>query len=95
MQFDFVQTIPFKLVMNGQPHARLNSYHGPKRQLLGNHAGHAAPAWRNVHELPGQTAALGKNRHNVQEQGSKILLSRLPVDVGEKEVEVSARDCDG
>lgn len=89
MQFDFVQTISFKLVMNGQPHARLNSYYGPKRQILGNHAGHAAPAWRNVHELPGQTAALGKNRHNVQEQGSKILLSRLPVDVGEKEVEVS------
>ncbi|KAF9456466.1 hypothetical protein BDZ94DRAFT_1177637 [Collybia nuda] len=73
--------------MNGQPHARLNSYHGPKRQLLGNQAGHAAPAWRNVHELPGQTVALAKNRQNVQDQGSKILLSRLPVDVGEKEVE--------
>jgi THO complex subunit 4 len=80
--------------MNGQPYARLNSYHGPKRQLLGNHAGHVAPAWRNVHELPGQTIALAKTRHNMQEQGSRILLSMLPVDVGEKEVEVSVRDCE-
>lgn len=72
--------------MNGYPYARLNTFHGPKRQLLGNKAGHAAPAWRtNVMPLPGQ--GIAGNSRDV-EQGSKIFLSRLPVDVGEKEVEV-------
>ena len=73
--------------MNGYPYARLNTFHGPKRQLLGNKAGQAAPAWRMNVPTPGQgQAAKGKN---MVEQGSKIFLSRLPVDVGEKEVEVS------
>ncbi|KAG5642086.1 hypothetical protein DXG03_003639 [Asterophora parasitica] len=68
--------------MSGQPYARLNNFHGPKRQLLGNHAGHAAPAWKT--NAPLQSAGKGKQ---VLETGSKIFLSRLPLDVSEKEVE--------
>ncbi|CAL1699276.1 unnamed protein product [Somion occarium] len=59
-------------------YARFNTYHGPKRQLLGNQAGHTAPAWRV------NTPAAGKKPID---QGSKILLSRLPLDVGDDEVE--------
>jgi len=72
--------------------ARINSYHGTKRQLLGNQAGHAAPAWRNSN-LPASGPS-GINGHatlaskKLLEQGSKILLSNLPMDVGETEIEV-------
>lgn len=69
--------------MNGHSYARLNTFHGPKRQLLGNQAGHTPPAWRmDVVPTPGQVL-----QGQAVEQGSKIFLSRLPVDVGEKEVE--------
>ncbi|KAG0696594.1 hypothetical protein DFH29DRAFT_812790 [Suillus ampliporus] len=50
------------------------SYHGAKRTLLGNQAGNVPPAWRDA-------------KDKQKERGSKILLSRLPVDVGETEVE--------
>ncbi|KAI0942071.1 hypothetical protein AcV7_002603 [Taiwanofungus camphoratus] len=66
-------------------HARLNAYHGTKRQLLGNQAGHAAPAWHTNHPVHGKKLA---GPSNAVEKGSKILLSRLPSDVGENEVEV-------
>ncbi|KAG2139561.1 hypothetical protein BD769DRAFT_207114 [Suillus cothurnatus] len=55
-------------------HARITSYHGAKRNLLGNQAGNVPPAWRD-------------SKDKQKERGSKILLSRLPVDVGETEVE--------
>ncbi|KAJ7634845.1 hypothetical protein FB45DRAFT_743001 [Roridomyces roridus] len=66
-----------------QPY-RLNNFHRPKSQLLGNQAGHAPPAWRtaSTSALPG--AAKGKQPAT---DGSKIFLSRLPMDVGETEVE--------
>ncbi|KAF5381276.1 hypothetical protein D9615_008379 [Tricholomella constricta] len=70
-------------MMIGQPYARLNDFHGPKQQLLGNFAGHAAPAWK-TNVLP--QVPLGKGKL-AMEQGSKIFLSRLPLDVGETEVE--------
>ncbi|KII87589.1 hypothetical protein PLICRDRAFT_42096 [Plicaturopsis crispa FD-325 SS-3] len=54
-----------------RPHPRANTFHGPKRQLLGNQAGHAPPAWRAGNMV----------------EGSKIIISRLPTDVGETEVE--------
>lgn len=75
--------------MTGLPYARQNTFHGPKRQLLGNQAGLAPPAWRtaNVSTLSGMP---GKGKNVAVEQGSKIFLSRLPVDVGEKEVEVTS-----
>ncbi|KAG2156804.1 uncharacterized protein EDB93DRAFT_1125721 [Suillus bovinus] len=57
-----------------RPQARITSYHGAKRNLLGNQAGNVPPAWRD-------------SKAKQKEQGSKILLSRLPVDVGETEVE--------
>lgn len=73
--------------------ARLNSYHGPKRQLLGNPAGHVPPAWRNANVPAGlphnANVASGSGTKKVVEVGSKILLSNLPMDVGENEVEVS------
>ena len=69
------------------PYARLNTFHGPKRQLLGNHAGKAPPSWRTT----APTDASVSNGSAVREQGSRIFLSRLPVDVGEKDVEASAR----
>ena len=50
-------------------------YHSSKRHLLGNQAGHVPPAWRDQKQ---------------KDQGSKILLSRLPPDVGELEVEESS-----
>ncbi|KAG1736078.1 uncharacterized protein EDB91DRAFT_534840 [Suillus paluster] len=53
---------------------RITSYHGAKRNLLGNQAGNVPPAWRD-------------SKDKQKERGSKILLSRLPVDVGETEVE--------
>lgn len=76
------------------PYARLNTFHGPKRQLLGNHAGKPPPSWRTTAPTgPGQTDATVSNGSPAREQGSRIFLSRLPVDVGEKDVEASAR-CD-
>ncbi|KAG2747142.1 hypothetical protein P692DRAFT_20835919 [Suillus brevipes Sb2] len=57
-----------------RPQARITSYHGVKRNLLGNQAGNVPPAWRD-------------SKDKQKERGSKILLSRLPVDVGETEVE--------
>ncbi|KAG1823565.1 uncharacterized protein BJ212DRAFT_1262234 [Suillus subaureus] len=57
-----------------RPQARITSYHGAKRNLLGNQAGNVPPAWRD-------------SKDKQKERGSKILLSRLPVDVGETEVE--------
>ncbi|KAH0578290.1 hypothetical protein H2248_003916 [Termitomyces sp. 'cryptogamus'] len=71
--------------MNVNPYARLNTFHGPKRQLLGNHAGHAAPAWKNV---PAQgPSSAGKGKQTQLDPGSKIFLSRLPSDVKDSEVE--------
>ncbi|KAF9239883.1 hypothetical protein BU15DRAFT_87883 [Melanogaster broomeanus] len=62
--------------MQGQPRpsSRIATYHNAKSQLLGNQAGQVPPAWRD-------------QKPNIKEQGSKILLSRLPPDVGEVEVE--------
>ncbi|KAI0760125.1 hypothetical protein C8Q74DRAFT_203652 [Fomes fomentarius] len=58
-------------------HPRLNTYHSQKQRMLGNP--HPAPAWR-----PNARTASSSN----SEVGSKILLSRLPADVVENEVEV-------
>ncbi|OSD01408.1 hypothetical protein PYCCODRAFT_1468584 [Trametes coccinea BRFM310] len=62
------------------PHsARLNNYHTHKQRVLGNPSTQPAPAWRpNAKAAPGSSADLG----------SKILISRLPLDVVENEVEV-------
>jgi THO complex subunit 4 len=71
--------------------ARLSAYHGAKRQLIGTSASQVAPAWRtsNATGSPavtnGSTSPLSKKAF---QRGSKILLSNLPVDVAETEVEV-------
>ena len=65
-----------------QPHHnRLNAYHSPKRGVLGNQATQPPPAWKT-----NQRAASGSGP--AADIGSKILLSRLPADVMEEEVEV-------
>lgn len=65
---------------DSKPHARLNTFHGTKKQLLGHHV---QPAWK-----PNAVAASNKQNKQSEASGCKILLSRLPADVGEKEVEV-------
>ena len=79
---------------NNIPPNRYNNYHGPKRQLVGNHAGHVPPAWRVGNPVTG--AQVGAGGHPVKggarvDAGSKIFLSQLPVDVGEVEIDVSAQ----
>ena len=72
------------------PYARLNSFHNHKRRLLGHNPGQVPPSWKSSAATPPNqvNAGLGANGKTVQEQGSRIFLSRLPVDVGEKDVEV-------
>ncbi|KZT69958.1 hypothetical protein DAEQUDRAFT_233516 [Daedalea quercina L-15889] len=67
------------------PAARLHTYHSSKKQLLGNQV-RAPPAWRNAPgSLPiGKKAGLA----TAVTKGSKILLSQLPIDVAENEVEI-------
>ncbi|KAI0822937.1 hypothetical protein BC628DRAFT_625624 [Trametes gibbosa] len=59
--------------------SRLNSYHTPKQRILGNASAHPAPAWRPN----AKAVASGSNT----DPGSRILISRLPLDVVENEVE--------
>lgn len=79
---------------------RQHAYPNAKRALLGNRAGKAAPAWREqASDMPnGTRRASGVHRQqNMQANGgvgrpaptgSKILMSDLPKDVGQEEVEV-------
>lgn len=74
-----------------QVHNRPVRFNGinSKRNLLGNRAGHAPPAWRNHGvAVPPRATGLGVVNGKGKELGSKILLSKLPLDVGDKEVEV-------
>lgn len=79
--------------MSGQTRAgsaRLNAYHGTKRQLTGTSAGQVSPAWRTANgaaAVNGSTSPLSKK---ALQRGSKILLSNLPMDVAESELEVRA-----
>ncbi|KAF9552888.1 hypothetical protein CPC08DRAFT_714211 [Agrocybe pediades] len=61
---------------------RVTALHGPKRQFLGNRAGYAPPSWRTNVAGPSSRPV-----NPLAEPGSKIFISKLPVDVGEKEVE--------
>ncbi|PIL23540.1 hypothetical protein GSI_14853 [Ganoderma sinense ZZ0214-1] len=61
------------------PRHGIHTYHSHKQRVLGNPAAQPAPAWR-----ANAKAASGSG----PELGSKILLSRLPTDVVENEVEV-------
>lgn len=70
-------TLPIEDAMS-RAHARLNNFHGTKRQLVGHQV---QPAWK-------PNAAANKAAQQAEASGSKILLSRLPMDVSEKEVEV-------
>ncbi|KAF4583439.1 hypothetical protein EYR38_002190 [Pleurotus pulmonarius] len=70
---------------NRPAHARLNNFHGQKKQLLGRKAGNAPPAWRGTAPVPTfPGAAKGKQ---VAQGGSRIFISNLPPDVVEQEVE--------
>ncbi|KAI1788664.1 hypothetical protein LXA43DRAFT_949738 [Ganoderma leucocontextum] len=61
------------------PRHGINTYHSHKQRVLGNPATQPAPAWRANAKAASSSGS---------ELGSKILLSRLPVDVVENEVEV-------
>jgi THO complex subunit 4 len=65
--------------MNAQNSARLNTFRGRKENVLGNQAGQVPPAWK-------ASNGLDKGKH--VGSGSKILLSQLPLDVMDAEVEV-------
>ncbi|KAJ8463930.1 hypothetical protein ONZ51_g9930 [Trametes cubensis] len=58
--------------------SRLNNYHTHKQKILGNPSAQPAPAWK-----PNAKGASGSNA----EVGSRIIISRLPLDVVENEVE--------
>lgn len=80
--------------MSGQTRtgsARLSAYHGTKRQLIGPSAGQVAPAWRTSNGIGGAAATNGTTipflKKSLQ-RGGKILLSNLPMDVAETEIEV-------
>jgi THO complex subunit 4 len=60
------------------PNVRSSSHYSGKRQLLGNPAANVPPAWK----------VNAQAKQKLQEE-SKILLSKLPIDVGDAEVEVS------
>ena len=80
--------------MSGQTRtgsARLNVYHGTKRQLIGTSASQVAPAWRTSNGTGGPAANGSKSplSKKALQRGSKMLLSNLPMDVAETEVEVS------
>ncbi|PPQ89238.1 hypothetical protein CVT25_001317 [Psilocybe cyanescens] len=77
---------------DGQQHmrnGRINNFHSTKRQVLGNRAGHTSPAWKaNAATVSGHSANGGPAKAKpIVETGSRIFISMLPVDVGEKEVE--------
>ncbi|KAF5311093.1 hypothetical protein D9619_008160 [Psilocybe cf. subviscida] len=55
-----------------------------KGRLVGNRAGQPAPAWK---PMPGVPQANGANGRGKAAAESRIFLSRLPIDVAEKEVE--------
>ncbi|KAF9495021.1 hypothetical protein BDN71DRAFT_1392389 [Pleurotus eryngii] len=70
---------------NRPAHARLNNFHGQKKQLLGHKAGNAPPAWRGTAPVPTfPGAAKGKQ---VAQNGSRIFISNLPLDVVKEEIE--------
>jgi THO complex subunit 4 len=71
--------------------ARLNAYHGTKRQLVGTTASQVAPAWRTWNGVGGAAAVNGKTSplsKKASQRGSKVLLTNLPMDVAETEIEV-------
>jgi THO complex subunit 4 len=65
-------------------YVKYNHVHGAKQQLLGNPAQQVPPAWRTNAPSP----ALNGSVKGKEVQGSKIFISGLPFDVGEKEIEV-------
>nr|GAT51268.1 RNA annealing protein [Mycena chlorophos] len=65
---------------------RLNAYHGPKNNITGTRV-HVQPAWRNNPGVNGVNGLQAGQIRPPREGGSKILLSMLPNDVGEKEIE--------
>ncbi|KAJ3509228.1 hypothetical protein NLJ89_g5334 [Agrocybe chaxingu] len=67
-------------MQNQHKATRYNPFHNPKRQVVG--PAHVPPAWKTN----GMAAGPSKGREPV-ESGSRIFISKLPIDVGEKEVE--------
>lgn len=68
--------------------ARLHKFHSTKHQLIGTKAV-PAPAWKTSAANGVNSAKAGADAGKGKDVGSKILLSKLPVDVTPTEVEVS------
>ena len=72
--------------------SRYNSYHGAKSGLIGHGASQVSPAWRGTPHVTAHSSGndmVGARSKTATEQlGSKILMSKLPLDVGEIELEV-------
>ena len=77
--FAICTVLYFAVMQTHHPRHSINTYRSQKQQMLGNQVTKPPPAWRSD-----ARAASGSN----SEVGSKILLSRLPADVEENEVEV-------
>ncbi|KAN0131670.1 hypothetical protein V8E53_010512 [Lactarius tabidus] len=76
--------------MSGQTRAgsaRLNAYHGTKRQLTGTSAGQVSPAWRTANGAAAVNGSASPLSKKALQRGSKILLTSLPMDVAESELE--------
>jgi THO complex subunit 4 len=67
---------------------QMHSQSRSKRQLIGNPAAQVHPAWKLANYPSNSFVQQSKDKHKAEEVGSKILLSRLPADVGENEIEV-------
>ncbi|KAJ3781891.1 hypothetical protein GGU10DRAFT_365318 [Lentinula aff. detonsa] len=78
---------------NNRDRVTSSTFHKPKQRVLGGGSGgnwraaNVAPAWRTNAQSDGMNTKKGQGQGQGQEVGSKILLSHLPSDVGEGEVE--------
>ncbi|KAJ3994307.1 hypothetical protein F5050DRAFT_1775455 [Lentinula boryana] len=81
------------MMSNNRDRVTSSTFHKPKQRVLGGGSGgnwraaNVAPAWRANAQSDGANTKKGQGQGQGQEVGSKILLSHLPSDVGEGEVE--------
>jgi hypothetical protein len=69
----------------------LKAYHGAKGAVLGNQSGRASPSWRGEQQAQRRASGPGASgAHGAPGAagGSKVLISNLPKDVRDGEVEV-------
>ncbi|PPQ67210.1 hypothetical protein CVT26_007283 [Gymnopilus dilepis] len=70
---------------NSKPYARSNDFYKPKDHVLGHSSKQTQPAWKAANAVGGSPQGSWKGK--AVENGSKVFLTGLPVDVAEKDVE--------